>query len=152
MDESIDSLADQAYEAVREEILRGRLRPGAALSRRRLAEQMGMSLVPVAEALRRLEDDRLVESRARAGTRVRVHTAEDVRQLYELREALETHRRGCSHARETAVGRHELRRLAEQLGLFSAPREQRRREFALRGAHASSSSTVGSRSTRAARS
>jgi DNA-binding GntR family transcriptional regulator len=118
MTSSNESLADQAYEAVREEILRGRLRPGAALSRRRLAEQMAMSLVPVAEALRRLEDDRLVESRARAGTRVRVHTAEDVRQLYELREALETQSARLFCQRAIAAERHELRRLAEQLDVL----------------------------------
>src|SRR5262249_61202927 len=62
MEPTPNTLADQAYAAVREDILRGRLRPGAALSRRRIAEELGMSLLPVAEALRRLEDDRLVES------------------------------------------------------------------------------------------
>jgi DNA-binding GntR family transcriptional regulator len=120
MDPTPSSLADQAYAAIREEILRGRLRPGAALSRRRLAEELEMSLLPVADALRRLEDDRLVESRPRAGTRVRVHTAEDVRQLYELREALETQsaRQFCQRA--TAGERHELRRLAEQLDVLFA--------------------------------
>ena len=55
-----------------------------------LADEAGMSIVPIGEALRRLEDDRLIESRPRAGTRVRVHTDADVRALYELREALET--------------------------------------------------------------
>jgi DNA-binding GntR family transcriptional regulator len=115
-----NSLADQAYQAVREEILRGRLRPGAALSRRRIADDLGMSILPVAEALRRLEDDRLVESRPRAGTRVRVHSAEDVTQLYELREALESHSARLFCQRATTGERHELRRLAEQLDvLFS---------------------------------
>lgn len=50
----------------------------------------GMSVVPVTDALRRLEGDGLLESRARAGTRVRVPTEKDVRELYELREALES--------------------------------------------------------------
>jgi DNA-binding GntR family transcriptional regulator len=84
------SLAGRAYLAVREEILRGQLRPGTALSRRRLARDLGMSVVPVSDALRRLEDDGLVESRPRAGTRVRVPTERDIRELYELREALES--------------------------------------------------------------
>ena len=57
------SLADQAYEAIRGEILRGQLRPGTPLSRRRLALEMGMSVIPVTDALRRLEGDGLVESR-----------------------------------------------------------------------------------------
>ena len=112
------TLADDAYAAIREEILRGRLRPGTPLSRRRLAEDLRMSLVPVAEALRRLEDDRLVESRARAGTRVRIHSEDDVRELYELREALETQSARLFCQRATPGQRQEVRRLAEQLDVM----------------------------------
>src|SRR5213594_3698309 len=109
------SLADQAYLAIREDILRGQLRPGTALSRRRLARDLGMSVVPVAEALRRLEDDGLVESRPRAGTRVRVPSEKDIRELYELREALETQSARLFAERATAGPRLELQRLAEQV-------------------------------------
>src|SRR2546422_9847720 len=84
------TLSEKAYLAIREDILRGQLRPGTPLSRRRLARDLGMSVVPVTDALRRLEGDGLLESRARAGTRVRVPCEKDVRELYELREALET--------------------------------------------------------------
>jgi DNA-binding GntR family transcriptional regulator len=120
MDLASNTLADQAYAAIREDILRGRLRPGTALSRRRLAEELGVSAVPVAEALRRLEDDRLVESRARAGTRVRVHSEDDVRQLYELREALETQSARLFCQRATPRQRQEVRRLAEQIDVLFA--------------------------------
>ncbi|HYT73557.1 MAG TPA: GntR family transcriptional regulator [Vicinamibacterales bacterium] len=120
MDTPLTSLADEAYAAVRKDILRGTLRPGAPLSRRRLAEALGMSIVPIGEALRRLEDDRLIESRPRAGTRVRVHTDADVRALYELREALETQSARLFSQRATPGQRLGLRRLAEQLDvLFS---------------------------------
>ena len=112
MDEQLNSLADQAYAAIRENILRGHLRPGTPLSRRRLAEELGMSIVPIAEALRRLEDDRLVESRARAGTRVRIHTDDDVRELYELREALESQSARLFSQRATPGQRLERRRRA----------------------------------------
>src|SRR5260221_3253580 len=120
MNDELASLADDAYEAIREDILRGRLGPGTPLSRRRLAEDLKMSIVPIAEALRRLEDERLVESRARAGTRVRVHTDEDVRELYELREALESQSARLFSQRATPGQRAEVRRLAEQIDvLFS---------------------------------
>ena len=79
-----------------------------------------MSIVPIAEALQRLEDDRLVESRPRVGTRVRVHTDDDVRELYELREALETQSARLFSQRATPAQRGEIRRLAQQLDvLFS---------------------------------
>src|SRR5262245_63353398 len=82
------SLSDRAYGAIREEILRGQLRPGTPLSRRRLARELGMSVLPVSDALRRLEADGLVESRARAGTGVRVPSDADINALYEFRAAL----------------------------------------------------------------
>lgn len=109
------SLAGRAYLAIREEILRGQLRPGTALSRRRLARDLGMSVVPVSDALRRLEDDGLVESRPRAGTRVRVPTEKDIRELYEFREALESQSARLFAERATPVQRVELQRLAEQV-------------------------------------
>ena len=114
------SLADEAYLAIRDEILRGQLRPGTPLSRRRLARELGMSVLPVTDALRRLEDDGLVETRARAGTRVRVPSETDIRELYELREALESQSARLFAERATAAERLDLRRLAEQVDvLFS---------------------------------
>src|SRR5947208_6718777 len=109
------SLADRAYAAIREEILRGQLRPGTPLSRRRLARELGMSVLPVTDALRRLEVDGLVESRARAGTRVRVPEEKDVRELYELREALETQSARLFAERATDAQRQEIQQLAAQL-------------------------------------
>ena len=84
-----DSLGERAYQQIRDRILRGEFPLGAALSRRELAQELGMSFVPVSEALQHLERDGLVESAPRAGTRVRVPTPDDIRERYILREALE---------------------------------------------------------------
>jgi DNA-binding GntR family transcriptional regulator len=113
-----ESLSDQAYARIREEILRGQLKPGTALSRRRLARELGMSVVPVTDALRRLEGDGLLESRPRAGTRVRVPSEKDVRELYELREALETQSARLFAERASQAQRLELRRIAEQVDVL----------------------------------
>src|SRR5688500_16568061 len=112
--------SDAAYVAIREEILRGRLRSGAPLVPRQLAEQIGTTVACVSEALRRLDDERLVEIRPHAGARVRVYADEDVRALYELREALESQAARLFSQRATPAQRLELRRLAEQIDvLFS---------------------------------
>jgi GntR family transcriptional regulator, rspAB operon transcriptional repressor len=108
------SLSDQAYLAVREEILRGQLRP----VRRSRAGGWLASVVPVTDALRRLEGDGLVESRPRAGTRVRIPTEKDVRELYELREALESQSARLFAERATPAQCLELRRLAEQVDVL----------------------------------
>ncbi len=114
------TLADAAYFVVREDILRGQLRPGMPVSRRRLARELGMSVVPVTDALKRLEEDGLLETRARAGTRVRVPSETDVRELYELREALETQAARLFAERATPQQCAELRRFAAEVDvLFS---------------------------------
>jgi DNA-binding GntR family transcriptional regulator len=128
------SLADQAYVAIREEILRGQLRPGTALSRRRVAREMGMSVVPVADALRRLQGDGLVETRARAGTRVRVPSEKEVREVYELREALETQSARLFAERATPAQRLELRRLAEEVDVLFARLAEGSKDPAFRSA------------------
>ncbi len=84
-----NSLSGEAYVIVRERILRGELAIGQVISRRKLAAELGMSFLPVSEALLRLEHEGLLESRPRAGTRVRVPTREDVVGHYVVREALE---------------------------------------------------------------
>src|SRR5919206_447142 len=83
------SLAAEAYEFVKQRILRGELPLGQVISRRKIAAELGMSFLPVSEALLRLEFEGLLESRPRAGTRVRIPSREDVRGHYVVREALE---------------------------------------------------------------
>ena len=109
------SLADAAYDAVRKAILRGQLKLGAPLSRRRLATDLRMSVIPVTDALRRLEEDGLVESRPRAGTRVRIPTRDDVRGHFVVREALEVQAAMLFARVATAAERTELRKLAARV-------------------------------------
>ena len=83
------SLAGEAYAIVRQRIMRGELALGQPVSRRKLAGELGMSFVPVSEALQRLEFEGLLESRPRAGTRVRIPSRQDILGHYVVREALE---------------------------------------------------------------
>ena len=114
------SLAEKAYHLVLDQILRGSLSVGSSVSRRKLAKQFGMSLVPVAEALQRLELEGLVESRPRAGTRVRVPTAEEVRERFELREALECQSARLCAERVTFQEVLQFKRLAEYVDTLFA--------------------------------
>jgi DNA-binding GntR family transcriptional regulator len=109
------SLWNKAYYRIRERILRGELSPGEALSARRLAEEFGMSLLPISQAFRQLENDRLLESRPRAGTRVRIPQPEEIRGRCIVREALEAQSARLCSLNATMKERVELMRLAEQL-------------------------------------
>ena len=85
-----ESLAGKAYQQIRDGILKGDLAIGQVLSRRKLADRLNMSFLPITEAMQRLQVEGLVESRPRIGTRVRIPTEQDIRNSYVIREALES--------------------------------------------------------------
>jgi DNA-binding GntR family transcriptional regulator len=109
------SLATKAYEQIRDQILQGTLAVGDILSRRRLADKLNMSFLPITEALQRLESEGLVESRPRIGTRVRVPTKQDVLDRYVIREALETQAARLCCELMTNVDRQELLKRGKHL-------------------------------------
>src|SRR5580704_14284360 len=121
-----NGLAGEAYAVVRERILRGELALGQVISRRKVAAELGMSFLPVSEALLRLEHEGLLESRPRAGTRVRVPTLPDVQGHYVVREALEAHAAMLFAVEATRDERAELLKLAARVDALSAHPEGNR--------------------------
>src|SRR3989449_2974012 len=113
------SLAAEAYGIVRKRIVRGKVRLGQIISRRKLAAELGMSFLPVSMALLRLEFEGLLESRPRAGTRVRIPSREDVLGHYVVREALEVQAAMLFAAVATADDRAELQKLAVRVDALS---------------------------------
>jgi DNA-binding GntR family transcriptional regulator len=83
------SLSEIAYRAIRESILAGRFAMGERVVEKRVAEELEISRAPVREALRRLAEEGLVVERARHGTSVRVLSAKDFIDIYNLRIAVE---------------------------------------------------------------
>jgi len=118
------SLAAEAYAVVRRRIVRGEMAIGQSVSRRKIAAELGMSFLPVSEALLRLEFEGMLESRPRAGTRVRIPTRTDVKGHYLLREILEAEsaRRFAEHA--TTAERAELMKMAARLDALSTRRNR----------------------------
>ncbi|WP_231379353.1 GntR family transcriptional regulator [Candidatus Solirubrobacter pratensis] len=82
-------LRDQVKDALVERILDGVYGPGDRIVEMRVAEEFGVSQAPVREALRELELLRLVVSEPFRGARVREVTAEELREIYPVRAALE---------------------------------------------------------------
>lgn len=120
---TVGSLSLQAYERIRFAILSGELPLGAPISGRQLAGQLGMSLLPVAHALKQLENDGLVESRPRSGTMVRMPTRQDIRGHYVVREALETQAARLFVEKATLAEREEVRAMAAKLDtLYAEPK------------------------------
>jgi DNA-binding GntR family transcriptional regulator len=84
-------LERRVYDRLRDQILSGDLRPGDQLVEARLASELGVSKTPVREALIRLQRDGLVHAEPYRGARVMSPSEEDVREILELRLALEVH-------------------------------------------------------------
>ncbi len=83
------SAVEHVYRLTRAAILRGEHAPGSPLRIQELAERGGVSAIPVREALRRLEAERLVESVANKGARVAELSFPDLADAYRLRTLLE---------------------------------------------------------------
>jgi DNA-binding GntR family transcriptional regulator len=112
---SAGTLTRRVYETLRDEIVDGMLRPGDRLVRKKVAERLGVSPMPVTEALYMLELDGLVESRALCGCRVRPLALEDIDNGLVLREALECQAVRLCAERASDADLAKLRKLALQL-------------------------------------
>jgi len=82
-------LADQVYENLSHAILTRKIKPGQHLVEQPLADQLSVSRISVREAIRRLAQDGLVEIIPSKGSFVVNLTADDVKEIYQLRSALE---------------------------------------------------------------
>lgn len=81
--------SDRAYRQLRGEILDGDLAPGTGLLEVEQADRLGVSRTPLREAVARLIADGLVTGRAGRGFEVTDISVESIRELYEVRQALE---------------------------------------------------------------
>lgn len=118
------SLAGRAYLEIRDKILKGDLPVGVALSRRKLADELNISVPPITEALQHLERDGLVESRPRVGTRVRIPTQQDVENRSLVREALESQAARLFAERATVAEKQELQQMGRRVDQLYAAGEK----------------------------
>lgn len=84
------SLAEKSYDYIRSKVSSGDFGPGKRLVNRTLAGEIGVSVIPVREAINRLASEGLIEHVPGAGAFVRKPTRQDLDNLYVLRDALES--------------------------------------------------------------
>ena len=82
------SLADQVFDRLENDIIQGVYQKGEILTELKLVEQLGVSRTPIREALRRLEQERLIED-AGKGSRVLGITETDLMDIMTIRERVE---------------------------------------------------------------
>jgi DNA-binding GntR family transcriptional regulator len=124
MNQPQTSESDEPYDRLRALIVNGSLRPGEALSERSLAERLQVGRTPIREAVKWLARDGLLEIVPMRGTFVREMSVGDLREIHEMRIALEgmaaflAARRGSCASLDEAAAR--LQALAEAMAAEKA--------------------------------
>ena len=83
------ALIDRAYEQLVEAIADGTLAPGQRIRQEELGRALGVSRQPISHALQLLKQQKLVEENGRRGLIVAEIDAARVRELYQVRSALD---------------------------------------------------------------
>ncbi len=111
-------LADAITAQLRQEIIRGNLKPGHWLKQEELATRFDASPIPVREALRALAAEGLVRLIPHRGAVVTELSAEDILEIYEIRAILEAHAARLGAPRLTD---DQIRRLSDYLDQMEQP-------------------------------
>lgn len=106
-------LRDVVFNTLRQAILRGELKPGERLMEIQLANKLGVSRTPIREAIRKLELEGLVLMIPRRGAEVAEITERNLRDVLEVREALEelSVKLACEHATQAQI--EEMKQAAQ---------------------------------------
>lgn len=131
----VRTVSDRVFEALRERILRGDIAPDAPVRQDTLASELGVSKIPVREALMRLESAGLVASYPHRGFVVRPLSRQEAEDVFDLRLKLEPEAaaEGASTADEAAqaTARAALAALDKALRTRAIDVGRRNREFHL---------------------
>jgi DNA-binding GntR family transcriptional regulator len=125
-----------AYDGIRMMLLTNEILPGRKISYRQLAEKLDMSLTPVIQALKRLEYQGLVRHEPNRGYFTEPMSLQEVQEIYDMREILETSLLPDVMKNLDQEGIHRLRRLVDAVNTAKADNDlntriQKDREFHL---------------------
>lgn len=100
-------LRDVVFNTLRESILKGEMKPGERLMEIHLANKLGVSRTPIREAIRKLELEGLVTMIPRRGAEVAQITAKSLRDVLEVRQALDAlaMELACERISEEEIGK-----------------------------------------------
>jgi DNA-binding GntR family transcriptional regulator len=102
-----------AVTELRQAIVRGDLAPGATIKQSQTAQELGLSVIPVREALKTLASEGLVTYQSQRGYAVAELTSESIRSVFDVRNLLETEAERLAVARVGADDVAALRRAVQ---------------------------------------
>lgn len=113
------SLADQVFERLENDIIQGVYHKGEILTELKLVEQLGVSRTPIREALRRLEQERLIEDTGK-GSKVLGISEEDVMDIMNIRKHIEALATYYATINMTPEGIEELQHIVDLMDFYYA--------------------------------
>jgi DNA-binding GntR family transcriptional regulator len=121
-----ETLGSQIYELLRDRILSGELAGGARILQSALSEEMGISRIPVRDALQRLESDGLIVGDEIGRYTVVPFSVEDAEEIYAIRRRLEPFAIEMAAARMSEATLAELKALQAELTKAARERDLKR--------------------------
>jgi len=112
------SISEAVTDTLRSAVLNGQLKPGQKLPQAEIAEQLGVSRIPLRDALRRLEVEGLVLMDDRRGARVAEVSMEELDEIFQMRILLEP---TCAEAAVGKLTDEEADRLIKLLVAMDEP-------------------------------
>jgi DNA-binding GntR family transcriptional regulator len=116
----VRTLSDQVFEIVREQIVTGKLPDDTPIRQDALANELGVSKIPLREALARLEQDGLLTSQANRGYVVRPMSITELEDIYDLRLKIEPGAAAYASTVSTEEDRVEATQAFERLDQAAA--------------------------------
>lgn len=120
-----EPVAFQIVRALRDDILKGVLAPGLQIRQEAVAEQFGVSRVPVREALRQLEAEGLVTTELHKGAFVSTRSLEEVEEMLDIRIALESRALKLAVPNMTREALAKIRAILEKYDRSDEPQQWR---------------------------
>ncbi|RUZ79393.1 GntR family transcriptional regulator [Mesorhizobium sp. M7A.F.Ca.US.006.01.1.1] len=114
-----NSVADQVYFDLRAKLLSGQIAQGERIVEASIAKSLGISRAPIREAVNRLTEAGLLESRTHYGTSVIQMGEEKIRELYVVRNAIEALAIRAVAERHTVEDVKKLRKLIKTMSNFA---------------------------------
>ena len=112
LDHKTVSLADQVFEHIESDILSGKYERGEILTETKLCTSLGVSRTPIREALRRLEQENLIEETGK-GSRVIGISEKELTDIFLIREKIESMASSMAAANRTEEQLKELKDILE---------------------------------------
>ncbi|HEA68569.1 MAG TPA: GntR family transcriptional regulator [Desulfobacterales bacterium] len=110
-----ETLKDLVVATLRKAILYGDIKPGEQLKQEDIAGQLGISRMPVREALSQLENEGLIKNIPYKGCTVKTFTSKDIKEIYQIRKVLESYATGLATTNMTPEDIEKLEELMAKL-------------------------------------